>query len=83
MISVIDDLILMNCIASGCFAQTFLSKKKNSNILYATKRISVNDINTEPYLKNYLDNEINFLKEINHRNIIKLYEVKISYDYIY
>ena len=83
MFSAVDDLILMNCIASGCFAQIFLSKKKYSNILYATKRISVNDINTEPYLKSYLDNEINFLREVNHQNIIKLYEVKVSYDYIY
>jgi serine/threonine protein kinase len=71
----------MDCIASGCFAQIFLSKKKN--IIYATKRISVNDINTEPYLKNYLDNEINFLKEVNHKNIIKLYDVKVDYEYIY
>ena len=83
MISMIDDLILMDCIASGCFAQIFLSKKENSSIIYATKRISVNDINTEPYLKNYLYNEINFLKEVNHKNIIKLYDVKVDYEYIY
>ena len=83
MISIIDDLILMNCIASGCFAQIFLSRKKNSNIIYAAKRISINDINSEPFLNNYLNNEINFLKEIDHRNIIKLYDVKINYDYIY
>ena len=38
MVSIVDDLILMNCIASGCFAQTFLSKKQNSNIIYATKK---------------------------------------------
>ena len=83
MISMIDDLIIMDCIASGCFAQIFLSKKKNSSTIYATKKISVNDINTEPFLKNYLDNEINFLKEVNHKNIIKLYDVKVDYEYIY
>ena len=83
MVSIVDDLILMNCIASGCFAQTFLSKKQNSNIIYATKKIDINDINREPQLKNYLVNEINFLKEVNHKNIIKLYEVKKTNDSIY
>ena len=41
MISTIDDLTLIVYMDAGCFGETFLSKKKGSNELYATKRISV------------------------------------------
>ena len=83
MISIVDDLILMSYIDSGCFAEIYLSKKQDSNILLATKKISLKYISVEPLFKTSLQNEINFLKELNHPNIIKLYEVKIKPDYIY
>ena len=83
MISIVDDLILFNYIDSGCFAEIYLSKKQDSNILLATKKISLKYISVEPLFKTSLQNEINFLKELNHPNIIKLYEVKIKPDYIY
>ena len=38
MISIVDDLILMSYIDSGCFAEIYLSKKQDSNILLATKK---------------------------------------------
>ena len=83
MISIVDDLILMSYIDSGCFAEIYLSKKQDSNILLATKKISLNYISVEPLFKTSLQTEINFLKEMNHPNIIKLYEVKVKPDYIY
>ena len=83
MNSVIDDLILINYIDAGCFAETFLSKKKGSEKLYATKRISIQMIIQEPCLKNYIQNEINVLTKIKHPNIVKLYDAKGDKQYIY
>ena len=83
MNSVIDDLTLISYIDAGCFAETFLSKKKGSDKLYATKRISIKMIIQEPYLKNYIQNEINVLKKLNHPNIVKLYDIKADKEYIY
>ena len=83
MISTIDDLTLIVYMDAGCFGETFLSKKKGSNQLYATKRISVKSIIQEPILKNYIQNEIMILKKVKHPNIVKLFDVKIKKDYIY
>ena len=83
MYETVDDLILISYLNSGCFAETFLSKKKGSNKLYATKRISLKIIAQEPFLKKYLENEIIILNKIKHPNIVKLYDVKFKKDYIY
>ena len=83
MISMVDDLILLNYIDSGCFAEIYLSKKQDSDTLLATKKISLKYISVEPLFKTSLENEINFMKEMDHPNIIKLYEVKLKPDNIY
>ena len=83
MNSVVDDLTLINYLDAGCFAETFLSKKKGSDQLYATKRIAIKMLIQEPYLKNYIENEINVLKKIKHPNIVKLYDLKADKEYIY
>ena len=79
----IDDIILLTYLSSGCFAETFLSKKKDSNELCVTKRISLKIIAQEPFLKKYLQNEIIILNKIKHPNIVKLYDVKFTEDNIY
>ena len=58
MISRIDDLILISYLDAGCIAEIFLSKKQGYEELFATKRISKQTIYQEPYLKNYIENEI-------------------------
>ena len=83
MISIIDDIILISYLDAGCFAETYLTKRIGSNRLYATKRIDVNLIKSEPCLKKHIENEIAILKSLNHRNIVKLYNVKQMIDYIY
>ena len=83
MESIIDDLTLINYIDSGCFSEIYLSKKKGYNEMFATKRISLKNISQEPFLKKYIENEIIFLREVNHQNIVKLYDVKIRNDYVY
>ena len=79
----VDDLILLSYLSSGCFAETFLSKKKGSNKLYATKRINLKVIAQEPFLKKYLQNEIIILNQIKHPNIVKLHDVKFKKNNIY
>ena len=83
MFSRIDDIILLNYIDSGCFAEIYLSKKKDSNMLLATKKIGLKYISVEPLFKMHLQNEINFLRGFNHPNIIKLYDVKVTQQDIY
>lgn len=83
MISRIDDLFLISYLDAGCIAEIFLSKKQGYDELFATKRIPRQTIYEEPYLKNYIENEIIILKQINHPNIIKLYDIKVSNEYIY
>ena len=83
MALIIDDLVLLKYINSGCFSQTYISKKKGSDQLYATKKISMEIISQEPVFNKYLQNEIIILKQVKHPNIVKLYEVKIKPDYIY
>ena len=83
MIETIDDINLLVYLDSGCFAETYLSKKKGSNTLYATKKINLNVVAQEPFLMRFVENEIMILKEIKHPNIVKLYDVKIRKDYIY
>ena len=83
MFSIIDDIILLNYIDSGCFAEIYLSKKKDSNTLFATKKIGLKYISVEPLFKTHLQNEINYLKSFDHPNIIKLYDVKVTQQDIY
>ena len=83
MIATIDDLTLIVYLNAGCLGEIFLSKKKGSNELYATKRIAVQSIHQEPCLKKYIENEIMILKNLKHPNIVKLFDVKVKEDYIY
>ena len=83
MADIVDDLVLIKYINSGCFSQTYISKKKGSEQLYATKKISLEIISQEPIFNKYLQNEIIILKQVNHPNIVKLYDVKIKPDCIY
>ena len=83
MVETIDDISLVEYIDSGCFAQTYLSRKRGSNVLYATKKIDLKYVAEEPFLMRYIKNEIIILNEIKHPNIVKLYDVKIRKEYIY
>ena len=83
MTTIIDNIILIAYLDAGCIAETYLTKRIGSNKLYATKRIDLKLINQEPCLKKHIENEITILKAINHRNIVKLYNVKQMLDYIY
>ena len=76
----IGNYTLKQCIGKGSFGDVFLTVKDGSSQLFATKRIE--KVKAEP-LKKYLINEISILKQLNHRNIIKIDDFKMTRNHYY
>ena len=79
----IDDLTLTEPIGRGAFGQVYLTSKQGSKEKFATKRIEKKRFTANPRAKKYLDNEIDILKDIDHPNIVKLYDIKETSQYLY
>ena len=71
----VDDLTLIKGLGKGAFGEVYLTSKQGSQEKFATKKID-KKYAQNPKAKKYIDNEIKILKEIDHKNIIKLYDVK-------
>ena len=71
----IKEYKLIKNIGKGSFGEVYLTKKGNSPKLYATKIIPYSNLKTEES-KKYLKNEIKIMQQLDHPNIIKLYDVK-------
>ncbi len=78
----IDDLILLKCLGKGTFGEVFLTSKKDENELFATKKMD-RKYADQPKVSKYLKNEIEILKQLNHKNIVKLEDVKITKTHYY
>ena len=78
----IDDIILLKPLGKGAFGEVYLSKKINSNKLYATKRISRASAD-KPRMKRYLTYEIKILGSLKHPNIVKLEDLKKTDNHYY
>ena len=78
----IEDLTLIKCLGKGAFGEVYLTSRQGGKQKYATKKIDKKFV-SRPKAKKYLDNEILILKEVDHPNIIKLYEVKETTQYFY
>ena len=72
----IDDLTLVKLIGKGSFGEVYLTQKYNSTKLYATKKVDKNIADSK--MKKYFKYEINILRMLNHPNIVKLEEVKVT-----
>ena len=70
----VDNYILINLIGKGTFGEVYLTQKKGENKFFATKRVSIEKINSKN-LKKYVINEINILRNIKHKNLIRLESV--------
>ena len=68
-------------IGKGAFGEVYLTSKEGSSIQYATKTIKKRIYAKNKKAKNYLENELALLKEINHPNIVKLIEIQETFDY--
>jgi len=73
----IDDYKLEYKLGSGSFADVYYTTRKNSKEIFATKRVEKAKALSDK-MKNYFLNEVDILKNTNHKNIIKLYEIKNS-----
>jgi serine/threonine protein kinase len=79
---IVDDFTLTEKIGKGSFGEVFLTRKKNSNQLFATKKVAKSVV-LQDKIKRYFNNEIFILKNIDHQNIIKLYELKQTINSFY
>ena len=68
----IEDLTLIQLLGKGSYGEVYLSKKQNSNQLFATKKVNKAIVDSE--MQKYFENEIKILKELNHPNIVKFEE---------
>ena len=77
----VDNLILIKSLGKGSFGKVFLTKKIDSDELYATKRLD-RAYSEKPDNMKRLNNEIRILKGINHPNIV-LIDLKKTKTHIY
>ena len=78
----LDDFTFIKELGKGAFGKVFLTSKQGSMQKFATKQID-KKYAANPKAKRYIDNEIAILKDINHENIVKLYDVKETSQYFY
>jgi serine/threonine protein kinase len=78
----LDDLTFIKSIGKGSFGHVYLTSKVNYQQFFATKVIK-KSIADSPKVKKYFHNEIEILKEIKHKNIMQLIEVKDTQDNYY
>ena len=78
----VDDYTLIKPLGKGIFGEVYLTAKQGSKQKFATKQID-KKYDANPKTKKYIHNKIIILKDINHENIIKLYEVKETSNYFY
>jgi len=71
----IDDLTFVKKLGQGSFGEVYLTQKAGHTQLYATKKIPKKIADSEKVHK-YFIREITILQEINHKNIMKLIEIK-------
>jgi serine/threonine-protein kinase ULK/ATG1 len=79
---IVDDITLMERIGKGSFGEVYITKRKNSNIIYATKKVP-KSLAFQDKIKRYFNNEIFILKNISHPNIIRLHEIKQTINNFY
>lgn len=78
----VDDLILTKQLGKGAFGEVFLTQKKGSKELYATKRLD-RAFSEKPENIKRLANEITLLKKIHHPNIVRLIDLKKTKSHCY
>ena len=78
----VDDLILTKSLGKGAFGEVFLTQKKGSKEVFATKRLD-RAFSEKPENIKLLSNEITLLKKINHPNIVRLIDLKKTKSHCY
>ena len=72
----------MKTLGTGAFGTVKLAKKKNSETLYAIKSISKQSI-LRSQMGAQVKKEISIMKDLDHPNIVQIFEVLMSTEYLY
>ena len=72
----VDDYTLTKLIEKGTFGEIYLASKKREKTSYAVKVINKSKYNKSINALKYLNNEINILKDLNHSNLLRCFEIK-------
>ena len=78
----IDDYLITKELGKGSYATVKLAINKNNKNKYAIKIYS-KEILIDPQKRSTVNNEINILKQLDNVNVVKLYEVIDTHQYLY
>jgi len=78
----IEDITLLKCLGKGTFGEVYLSTKRGRREYFATKKLDRKQADRPSFMKHF-QNEITILKTLNHPNIVKFEELKMTKDYYY
>ena len=78
----VDDYTLEECIEQGTLGELYFSTKKDSTLKYAIKRIERERLEQGEAMK-YYRNELTFLQNFDHPNILKFFDVKKTKKHFY
>ena len=78
----IGEYTLTKLLGKGTMGEVYMTIKNGTNELFATKRVEKSYAD-RPQVKKYFDNEISILKELNHRNIVSLKDLKHTKSHYY
>lgn len=79
---IVEDLTLIKTIGKGAFGEVFLTSKTGTQEKFATKKVKKSLVMSEK-VKKYFNNELYILKQVNHPNIVKLYDIKQTLNNFY
>ena len=82
IMQMVGDITLIKLKGSGSFGKIYKSTKEGRQEFFAVKKIS-RELFNKPQFKKYLENELKILNELNHPNICKIIEVKVSFNHYY
>ena len=78
----LDDYTLTELLGRGTFGDVFLTTKKDSNLSFATKRMDRSLAENPKYCK-YFVNEVYILRNVYHKNIVKVVDLKKTKNHYY
>ena len=77
MINGVEDLNFVKLLGKGSFGEVYLTTKRGRREYFATKKMSRSQMD-QPSFKKYFDNEIGILRSLNHPNIVKIEDLKVT-----